>query len=108
MRKNKTVREQLIDMGIKPATFGEILKAIREERGLSQGDLSAKLKNLSKSHISDIENGRRTVNLERVVELSKVLKEPLEVLMKFYFEDELHKAKLTDRYSVVVEAKKSA
>ncbi len=53
--------------------FGKYLTRLRTERGLSERQLS-KLTDISYSHISNIENGRRSPNKEIINKLSECLK----------------------------------
>lgn len=53
--------------------FGKYLTKLRTERGLSERQLS-KLTDISYSHISNIENGRRSPNKEIINKLSECLK----------------------------------
>ena len=52
--------------------FGEFLRARRKELGYTQSYLSA-LTGLSISFISDVENGKKTVELNRSIDLLSML-----------------------------------
>ena len=62
--------------------FGERLRALREESGLSQEALAAKAK-LHRTHISLLERGERSARLETIEALSRALKiQPAELMPK--------------------------
>lgn len=52
--------------------FGNQIKLLRKERGLSQEDL-AKLSSLDRTYISSIERGNRNVALKNIEALAKAL-----------------------------------
>lgn len=53
-------------------TFGERIKMLREERGLSQGQLAEKL-NVHQSHISRIEIGIHEAQFQTAIKLAEAL-----------------------------------
>jgi transcriptional regulator with XRE-family HTH domain len=55
-----------------PVTFGKLLEAIRLGEEMTQPEFAKKLK-VSKSHINDIEKGRKTVSPERAAKFAKIL-----------------------------------
>ncbi len=55
-----------------PVTFGKLLEAIRLGEEMTQPEF-AKLLRLSKSHLNDIEKGRKAVSPERAARFAKVL-----------------------------------
>ena len=55
-----------------PLTLGDIVHSIRTSEGMTQNDLAEKL-GISKSHLSDIENGRKTVSPERAMKFAEIL-----------------------------------
>jgi len=59
-------------------TPGDIMKIYRENAGLSQAQLGAKLGDLSRQKVSDCENGRRSIGKELAEKLSKLFKIPIE------------------------------
>ena len=61
--------DDLIGLG---ETFGSHLAAIREGEGMSQVTFAAKL-GISKSHLCDIEKGRKPVSPERAARFAKIL-----------------------------------
>lgn len=62
-------------------TFGENLKKIRTQKGLSQRQLSA-LCNVDNADISRMENGEINVSLNTVAQLAEALEVPVYKLMK--------------------------
>jgi transcriptional regulator with XRE-family HTH domain len=69
MKKNDYVRAK-INLKV---TTGEMLKALRELKGLSQNSL-AELTGMSQSNISAIENNARQLGKERTLVFAKALK----------------------------------
>jgi len=61
--------------------FGQKVKAIRKENGLSQEELATK-SGLHRTYISDIERGDRNVSLKNVEKLAKALRIPIDYLLK--------------------------
>ena len=61
--------------------FGENLRRIRTEKGLSQRDLSA-LCNIDNAEISRMENGQVNVSLTTVSQLADALEVPFLKLLK--------------------------
>ncbi len=55
-----------------PVTLGRLLEAIRQGEELTQPEF-AKLLGISKSHLNDIEKGRKTVSPERAARFAKAL-----------------------------------
>lgn len=64
------------------AAFGEKLRKIREEKGLSLRDLAAKCE-LYDSKISKIENGKYNIQLSTLFELAKGLDIEAKELLDF-------------------------
>lgn len=55
-----------------PVSLGRLLEAIRRGEELTQPEF-AKLLGISKSHLNDIEKGRKTVSPERAARFAKAL-----------------------------------
>lgn len=55
-----------------PITFGKLLESIRLGEEMTQPEFS-KLLRLSKSHLNDIEKGRKAVSPERAAKFAKIL-----------------------------------
>lgn len=77
--------------GLKDPTMGSILKSHRECEELTQEKLAKTLK-ISKSHLSDIENGRKFVSIERAIEFAKRLKYPESYFVHVVLREQLEKA----------------
>ena len=55
-----------------PVTFGKLLEAIRQGEEKTQPEFAKRLR-LSKSHLNDIEKGRKAVSPERAARFAKSL-----------------------------------
>ena len=55
-----------------PLTLGELLRSIRRGEETSQADFARQL-GISRSHLCDIEKGRKTVSLRRAAQFARVL-----------------------------------
>lgn len=55
-----------------PVNLGRLLEAIREGEEMTQPQFAKKLK-ISKSHLNDIEKGRKVVSPERAARFAKIL-----------------------------------
>ena len=64
--------ERVVEMITDAASFGQALRARRRELGYTQAFLS-EASGLSVSFISDLENGKRTVELEKAIRLANLL-----------------------------------
>ncbi len=61
--------------------FGKNLKRIRTEKGITQGDIVRSI-GISRSSVSNIENGRTNPTLATIAKLAKALSVPIEELIK--------------------------
>lgn len=62
-------------------TFGELLKTLREERGVSQARLARHV-SLDHSYLSRLESGQRSPSIETIVRIAKALNlSPQEALL---------------------------
>ena len=84
-----------------PLTFGRAVASVRKCEGLSQDDCAKKL-GVSKSHLCDVEKGRKTVSPERAARWARVLGYPESVLVRLAIQAELDAAGL--KYRVAIEA----
>lgn len=76
--------------------FGNTVREIRIQKGLSQEDL-ADLCHLHRTYIGGIERGERNVGLMNILYIAKALNiRPSELFQEF---DNLTMAELTERYS---------
>lgn len=89
--KMKATRELERDFG--PLYFSDLLRAHRLGEEMTQEELSIKLKS-SKQKICDYEKGRRLPSLETVVKWAKLLKEPHEIWVKAYLQQQIDGANL--------------
>lgn len=72
-KKTLSWREPVSDLIESYTEPGVALRGARIKAGLSQNELATKL-GMPQSHISDMENGRRTIGKKMAQRLSKVLK----------------------------------
>lgn len=84
-----------------PLTLARAIESIRKGNELSQIECAKKL-GVSKSHLCDVEKGRKTVSPERAAKWAKVLGYPESVLVKLAIQAELDAAGL--KYKVEIEA----
>ena len=75
-------------------TFGNTIRALRKQKGLSQEDL-ADLCNLHRTYIGGIERGERNVSLMNILYLAKGLEVPPGELFQDF--DRLTMAKLPEK-----------
>lgn len=61
-------------------TVGERIKARREELGWTQDELAKRAK-FSKSFLSDIENGKRNIGADKLLDIAQALNRTLDYLM---------------------------
>ncbi len=84
-----------------PLTLGRAIESIRKSDELSQDECAKKL-GVSKSHLCDVEKGRKVVSPERAAKWARVLGYPEPVLVKLAIQGELDAAGL--KYKVEIEA----
>lgn len=63
------------------ATVGDRIKQIRKKRGLTQNQLCQKAK-ISKGFLSDVENGKRNISSQKLLEVSNALGASIDYLLK--------------------------
>jgi transcriptional regulator with XRE-family HTH domain len=61
--------------------FGENMKKIRLEKGMSQGDICRSL-GLDRAYISNVENGKQNLTLSTIDKVAKVLGVSVDQLLK--------------------------
>ena len=61
--------------------FGENIRSLREQRGLSQERL-AELAELHRTYVGAVERGERNVSLKNIVRLAKALEKEAKDLLK--------------------------
>ncbi len=68
--------------------FGEHVRKLRKRKGLSQDQVAANSKSLTKATISDIENGKRNPEFTTIIDLANGLDLPLAELVGFEIEED--------------------
>jgi transcriptional regulator with XRE-family HTH domain len=105
MRKTKERKSAAIKLLEKiaggPLTLGEAIESVRKSEDLSQ-DACAKKLGVSKSHLCDVEKGRKIVSPERAAKWARVLGYPESVLVRLAIQAELDAAGL--KYKVALDA----
>lgn len=84
-----------------PLTLGRAIEALRKCEELSQDECARKL-GISKSHLCDVEKGRKIVSAERAARWARVLGYPQSVMIRLAMQDELDAAGL--KYKVEIKA----
>ena len=105
MRKGKEKKSAAIKLLEKiaggPLTLGKAIESVRKGEDLSQ-DTCAKKLGISKSHLCDVEKGRKIVSPERAAKWARVLGYPESVLVRLAIQAELDAAGL--KYKVALDA----
>ena len=105
MRKAKDKKSNAVKILEKiaggPLTLGRAIISIRKSEELSQDECAKKL-GVSKSHLCDVEKGRKTVSSERAAKWARILGYPESVLVRLALQGELDAAGL--KYRVDIEA----
>lgn len=105
MRKGKEMKSETMKRLEKISggslTLGRAIESIRKSEDLSQDECAKKL-GVSKSHLCDVEKGRKTVSPERAAKWARTLGYPESVLVRLAIQGELDAAGL--RYRVEIEA----
>ena len=82
-----------------PLTLGGALSAIRESEGESLAQFSERL-GVSRTHLSDIEHGRRSVSLERAAQFAATLGQHQAQFVRLALQDQVREAGLKLRVDV--------
>lgn len=61
--------------------FGENMKKVRLEKGMSQGDICRAL-GLDRAYISNVENGKQNLTLSTMEKVAKALGVDIDILLK--------------------------
>ena len=105
MRKTKGKKSEAMKLLEKlaggPLTLGRAVESIRKGEELSQDDCAKKL-GVSKSHLCDVEKGRKTVSPDRAAKWARILGFPESVLVRLALQAELDAAGL--KYKVDIDA----
>lgn len=83
----------------RPLTIGGILESIRLGEEMTLDAFAKKLK-ISRSHLCDIEKGRKGVSLERAATFAKVLGHSQAQFVRFALQDEIERAGLKLKVTV--------
>jgi transcriptional regulator with XRE-family HTH domain len=92
-RRNHAALKALEELIGEPVTFGLYLKSIREGEELGQSEFAAKL-DISVQHLSNVENGRKHVSIERAEAWAKVLGYPEPMFIQLALQDQFQRAGL--------------
>ena len=105
MRKTKATKSTAIKLLEQiaggPLSLGKAIESVRKSEDLSQDECARRLR-VSKSHLCDVEKGRKTVSPERAAKWARVLGYPESVFVRLAIQAELDAAGL--RYKVEIEA----
>lgn len=71
-----------------PLTLGQALAALREAEGESMATFSARL-GVSRSHLNDIEKGRKLVSAERAARFADALQHSTRLFVELAIQDQL-------------------
>ena len=84
-----------------PLTFADVIHSIRlcQEKSATE---FAKILGISKSHLCDIETGRKAVSLERAVVFAEILGDSKDLFVELALQTQIEKAGLD--YKVTIEA----
>ena len=100
-RKKSAAMKFLEDITGGPLSLGKFLQSIRLGEEISQVEFARQL-GISKSHLCDIEKGRKLVSPERAAMFAKILKYSSEQFVRLALQDQVEKAGL--KFKVKIEA----
>lgn len=89
--KIESARKALEKMGVRETTFASLIRSYRLSEELTLAELSKKLK-ISVSHLSDIENERKFVSIDRAKEFAKRLRDSEQYFVLIAVKDLLKRA----------------
>ena len=92
-RKNHEALKALEKLIGEPVTFGLYMKSIRETDELTQNEFAQKL-GISVQHLSNVENGRKHVSIERAEAWAKALGYPEAMFVQLSLQDQFQRAGL--------------
>jgi transcriptional regulator with XRE-family HTH domain len=105
MRKTKAAKSAAIKLLEQISggalSLGKAVASVRKSEDLAQDECTRTL-GVSKSHLCDVEQGRKTVSPERAAKWARVLGYPESVFVRLAIQGELDAAGL--RYEVEIEA----
>jgi len=88
----RSAKSALEKLGTKQTTFGGLLKTHRLSEDMTLAEIAVLLK-ISVSHLSDIENGRKFVSIERAKEFAHRLEDNEKYFILVALRDLLRRAK---------------
>jgi len=91
-KKFRSAKSVLEKQGAKQTTFGGLLKTHRLSEDMTLAEIAVLLK-ISVSHLSDIENGRKFVSIERAKEFAHRLEDNEKYFILVALRDLLRRAK---------------
>ena len=100
-RKKSAAMKFLENITGAPLSLGKFLHSIRMGEEMSQVEFAGQL-GISRSHLCDIEKGRKLVSPERAVIFAKILKYSSEQFVRLALQDQVEKAGL--KFKVKIEA----
>lgn len=92
-RRNHEALKKLEKVIGEPVTFGLYVKSIREGDDLTQNQFAEKLQ-ISVQHLSNVENGRKHVSIERAEAWAKALGYPEAMFVQLSLQDQFQRAGL--------------
>ncbi len=99
--RNKQAKQFLEKLSGGRLTFGRLLTAIREGEEMAQADFAARL-GISRSHLCDIEKGRKVVGAARAARFAEILGYSPESFVALALQAQVREAGL--KFNVTVEA----
>lgn len=99
MKKNKSAKKFLENLLEEKVSFAMLLRSIRTRDELTQKELAIKL-GVTVSHVSDLENGRKYVSVERAVEFAKKLKDSEKLFVAVALQDQVNLAELDYKVNI--------
>lgn len=88
-----TDAKKFLEKEVGSLSLGKLLWSIRKGEELPQEKFAKKL-GISKTHLCDIEKGRKFVSPKRASEFAKKLKYPIEQFVRLALQDQVNKSKL--------------
>lgn len=93
MKGTRDAKKFMEDIMGEKFSFAMLLRSIRTRDDLTQRELADKL-GVTVSHVSDIENGRKFVSVERASEFAHKLKDSEKFFVAIALQDQLNQADL--------------
>lgn len=93
IRKKSSAKRFLEGIRGTPLTFGRMIESIRTADEISQTELARRM-GISRAHLCDIENGRRTVSIERAAMFARELGYSVHQFVATTLQEQLRRAKV--------------